>query len=89
MKEFKTKRGKTIYLLNPSEKSQKYANELLGNLHLTNQGGAKIDEYNQPIDLTPGQRAYRAGYLDARSDSSKVYVKQNGLVSKRKPRIKN
>ena len=25
MKEFKTKRGKTIYLLNPSEKSQKYA----------------------------------------------------------------
>ena len=58
----KTKSGKTKVLLNPGEKARLYADELKAN----------ASSYNGQ-DLRKDQRAYRAGYLDARRDSAKAY----------------
>lgn len=75
-KEYVTKNGNRITLLNPSEKGAKYAAEL------------KFDENGEAKCLTPGQRAYRAGYLSARSDSAKAWCKKNGVQSRAKKRIR-
>lgn len=71
-KKIKTKKGKTVTLLNPSEKAGKFAAELRTGMHYTNDGAYKPDA-NGEIGLTKAERAYRSGYLDARKDSAKVY----------------
>ena len=58
----KTKSGREITLLNPSEKAGKYAAELKANF-----SGSTGET------LTKNQRAYRSGYLDARKDSAKAW----------------
>ena len=78
----KTKKGKTITLLNPSEKARKYASELRTGMRYTNEGNYKPDK-NGEIGLTPESRAYRAGYLDARKDDAKAY-KHNMKAGKNK-----
>ena len=64
--------GKERTLLNPAEKGRKYANELKTGIRKTNDGRYKPDK-NGDVGLTKEGRAYRAGYLDARSDSAKAY----------------
>lgn len=71
-KKVKTKSGKTITLLNPAEKGRKFADELKTGMHYTNDGEYKPDK-NGEIGLSDTQRAYRAGYLDSRSDCAKVH----------------
>ena len=71
-KKVKTKKGRTVTLLNPAEKSRKFAAELSTGIHYTNNGDYKPDK-NGDVGLTDSQRAYRAGYLDARADSAKVF----------------
>lgn len=58
----KTKKGKTFTLLNPAEKGQKCAAEL--------KSGRNVYTGEH---LTDTQKAYRSGYLAARTDSSKCY----------------
>lgn len=68
-----TKKGKTITLLNPSEKGKKFASELRDNTRYTNDGKYKADKDGGIDQLTRVQRAYRSGYLDARKDSANCY----------------
>ncbi len=67
--QHKTKKGKTITLLNPFEKGKKYYLEQMANVRTTNSGEIKDD--GKP--LTPEQKAYRAGYLAAQKDSRKAF----------------
>lgn len=71
-KKVKTKKGRTITLLNPSQKANKFAAELRTGMHYTNDGSYKPDKDGE-IGLTKAQRAYRSGYLDARSDGAKAW----------------
>ena len=82
-KRIKTKKGKEIILLNPTEKSRKFAAELSTGMHYTNSGDYKPDK-NGEIGLTNTQKAYRAGYLDSRRDGAKVhkYYEKKGIIEK-------
>lgn len=51
-----------IVLRNPSEKAKRYASQLKG---------GKVYETGKKLSAV--DRAYRAGYLDARSDNSKAF----------------
>lgn len=72
--------GRTIRLLRPDEKAQKYAMELKNGIHITNQGAVKVNPYGDPIPLRKTQRAWRSGYLAARQDSADVYLAKNNLA---------
>lgn len=65
--------GTVTTLLTPSGKGTKYAAELAMGVKITNNGDFKHDDNGVEIELTPEQRAYRAGYLDARKASAKAY----------------
>ncbi len=71
--QFRNKNGKTVILLNPAEKGEKFAKELKGGFKRTNSGQYKTDKNKKGIRLTNEERAYRSGYLDARNDSAKAY----------------
>lgn len=73
MKKLKTKNGKTITLLNPSEKGAKYADELRNGIRYTNDGRYKADKDGVVMELTDEQRAFRSGYLTAQKDAAKAY----------------
>ena len=64
----KSRKGKNVTLLNPSEKTTKYAIELKNNIRLTNNGECK-----DCSGLTKTQRAYRGGYLAAQKDNQKAF----------------
>lgn len=64
------RKGREITLLNPSEKGQKFADELRNGVALTNDQHLKFDESGRPQKLTDTQRAWRRGYLAARKDSA-------------------
>ncbi len=68
-----TKKGKSVTLLNPNEKATKFCDELRNGSKQTNDGHVKFDKFGYPLKLTEEERAYRAGYLGARSDNAKVY----------------
>ena len=68
----KTQSGKTITLLNPSEKAEKFAKELKHGVKRTNSGSFKLNK-GKAIKLTPTEASYRSGYLDARQDNAKAY----------------
>lgn len=72
-KRFKSKKGKIITLLNPSEKAKKFAVEIKNSKHYTNDRKVKRDKKGNPLKLTKAQKSYRAGYLDSRKDSSKAW----------------
>ena len=61
-KVIKTKGGKSIKLLNPAEKGKRYANQLKT---------GKVKETGKK--LTDSEKAWRSGYLSARSDSADCY----------------
>lgn len=69
----KTRSGKTVTLLNPSEKGHKYAKELKRGFRSTNDGKFKLDDSGKGMRLDAKQRAYRAGYLDAQKDSARAW----------------
>ncbi len=81
------KRGKQVTLLNPSEKGSKFACELKTDIRYTNDGLIKTDDRNNYMHLSPEQRAYRAGYLDAQKDSAKCFNAKKG--KNRKGKCKN
>ena len=54
----RTKRGKEVTLLNPSEKGGKFADELRYGFKLTNDGRPKLTKDNASIFLTDKERAY-------------------------------
>ena len=78
--------GKVITLLNPAEKGRKYAAELRAGIHGTNDHKVKRDGNGKAKRLTSKERAYRAGYLDARKDSAKAYT-ANKEKAKERPRM--
>lgn len=57
-----TKNGHEIVLLNPSEKSKRFARQMKNGV---------IKETGK--ELTPTDYAFRAGYLQARQDSAKAF----------------
>lgn len=74
--------GKDVHLLSPGERGSKYAEEL----------ATGKDKYTgQP--LTPGQKAWRAGYNTSRSDAQRAFksnVKKGVIKEKsinKKPHI--
>lgn len=70
--------GTGVTLLTPSGKAEKYADELRSGVRFTNDGDVKVGNDGFVSSLTKEQRAYRSGYLAARSDSAKTYKsKQN------------
>lgn len=79
----KSRSGKDIRLLNPAEKSNKFAYELKTGMHFTNFGDVKTDRNGKPLRLTKNQRAYRVGYLGARKDNSKCFNTINGRNNKK------
>ncbi len=78
--------GKVVTLLNPSEKGSKYAGELKRGIKQTNAGDFKRNSDGSLIVLNDAERAYRAGYLDAKKDSAKCYNATHGLKGKKKSR---
>ena len=68
---FKTKTG--IILRNPSEKGKRYARQLKN---------GKVAETGK--SLSKEDRAFRSGYLTARSDSAKAYCHKHKITSKGK-----
>lgn len=73
MRVVKSNTGKEILLLDPAEKSMKYAIELKQGLHSTNDHILKRDKKGRAIRLSDTQKAWRAGYLAARKDNAKAY----------------
>ena len=76
----KNRKGKTVTLLNPSEKGRKYAIELKTGVRMTNNGEQKKGKDGKPLKLGKAgkdaqARAYRSGYLQARRDSANAYKK--------------
>lgn len=69
----RSRSGKRVTLLNPAEKGRKYAAELKKGIHATNDHVVKKNRQGKPIRLTDTQKAYRSGYLTARSDNAKAY----------------
>jgi len=67
--------GKFIKLLNPSEKSKKYANEIKDGVCIDNYGRRIKTKSGKDKRLSDLQRSYRLGYLQARKDSVKIYNK--------------
>ena len=65
--------GNVSVLLNPAQKGRKYAVELKHGQALTNGLQRKRTKNGSLKKLTPKQKAYRAGYLDARKDNAKCY----------------
>lgn len=66
-------------LLTPAGKGAKYAQELKTGKRMTNSGAPKMDDNGQQQGLTKGQRAFRAGYIQARKDGAKAFkAKQKG-----------
>lgn len=65
--------GEERVLLNPHGKYQKYSVELEKGLQLTNTGDVKKDKNGKKVELSGGQRAYRAGYRSAIIDQTKAY----------------
>lgn len=65
---YKTKNG--IILRNPAEKAKRYSRQLKSGV---------VRETGKKLSTT--DRAYRAGYLDARNDSAKAF-KSNACVKK-------
>ena len=57
-----TRKGNKVVLRNPSEKAKRYARQLKNGV---------VQETNKK--LTPTDKAYRIGYLSARSDNAKAY----------------
>lgn len=72
-RKVKLKNGNTITLLNPAEKSEKFAKELRLGKKFTNDGAVKKDKNGKVIKLGKKERAYRGGYLDGRKDNAKAY----------------
>ena len=68
-----SRKGKKVVLLNPSEKGAKFAKELKQGVKRTNSGSFKLDKNKKSIHLSKEDRAYRAGYLDARKDSANAF----------------
>lgn len=65
--------GEIKTLLTPSGKASKYVAEIKSDTCYTNDGEVKLGRNGKPKRLTAKQKAYRAGYLDARKDNAKVY----------------
>lgn len=72
-KRITTRKGKTIVLLNPKEKSEKFVKELASNHRLTNDLKVKCDKDGVPLELSKEARAYRTGYRASFIDSAKCY----------------
>ena len=68
-----TKNGKKIRLLTPDQKGAKAVVELKKGVKMTNFGQVKCNEDGSPRKLNDKERAYRAGYVDARKDNAKAY----------------
>ncbi|MFI3167787.1 MAG: hypothetical protein R3Y32_06690 [Bacillota bacterium] len=73
----KTKKGKDVTLLTPSEKYEKYTKEKKSGYKYTNSGRPKLNEKKQWIKLSSEEKAYRDGYRAHAIDSSKVYNSKN------------
>ena len=73
-----TEDGRKHTVLNPSGKAAKYAKELKDGKRITNSGSSKLDENGKQLKLTKRQRAFRAGYLEARKDEAKAYKAKHG-----------
>ncbi len=88
MRKIETRTGKTIVLLNPSEKGKKYATEMKYGYAKTNDNKTKRDANGKGIPLTNEQRAYRAGYLAHSKDSANAWKANNGVKSVKKNKRK-
>lgn len=62
------KKGKTVTLLTPSEKADKYFREKRAGVRMTNNGEIKKDK-----PLTTEGKAWRDGYLAAQRDNARAY----------------
>lgn len=89
MFKFFNRKGRPAALLNPAEKGVKYSAELKTGKSLTNLGECKLDKNGNCKKLTRLQRAFRSGYLRARSDSAKAYNYNRGIRTTRKRSKKN
>lgn len=65
--------GNMVRLLNPDEKSRKYATELKFGYAKTNRNETKRTADGKAIKLTNTQLAYRAGYIDRGKDSTNCF----------------
>ncbi len=71
--KIKKENGKTITLLNPSEKLLKYSRELKRGVRETNNRKFKLDKNGKTLRLDDEQKAYRAGYIAHAKDSAGAY----------------
>ena len=78
----KNKKGKTVTLLNPKEKKQKFQKELKYDRKVTNDGSFKRDKNKKGIPLTESEKAYRHGYISATIDSGKAYYARKSKKGK-------
>lgn len=67
-----TKNGKKVVLLNPAERSKRYAREL--------KSGRKSDG----MPLTEAEAGFRMGVLNERKTQAKIYNREHGLKGKSK-----
>lgn len=68
------------------KKGRKAADELKAGVKTTNGGEIKYGSDGKPIYLNDTERAYRSGYLDARSDSARAYNHKHGVKNKSRSR---
>ncbi len=73
----KSKSGKDVTLLTPSEKVTKAVQEIKLGYKITNDGQVKLDEFGQKQMLTAEERAYRGGVISQATDSQKAFKASN------------
>lgn len=92
MKQFTQEDGSVHTYLGPKEKGHKFSKELKDNTRYTNAGyqnGQKKLKDGKAQSLSDTERAYRSGYLDARSDIGYAYALKTGKpVKQRKKKAK-
>ena len=84
-----TKKGEVVRLLNPYEKSKKYAYELKHQILITNFKDVKKNKDGSPKRISDSQISFRRGYLKARSDNAKAYKHNNSKMVGAIPRKSN
>ena len=70
-----TKKGGKVVLRNPSEKGKRYARQLKS---------GKVQETGKKLSNT--DKAFRIGYLTARSDNAKAYKSKNKPKRRGRPK---
>ena len=83
MKQVKSKNGKKVVLLTPSERKAKFKYELKSGVKKTNAGSFKLTSDKKAIRLSKEERIWRSGFNSGVTSCQKAYFGSKKRKNKR------